>query len=59
MTTAPGQICFRVDSLNGLTERAGPGNAVDVLYHGKPVAVMNHGDQVRAPSVLSSAVAPL
>jgi len=59
VTTAPGQICFRVDSLKGLTERSGPGNVVDVLYHGKPVAVMNHGDQVRAPSVLSSAVAPL
>ena len=59
VTTAPGQICFRVDSLNGLTERAGPGNVVDVLYHGKPVAIMNHGDQVHAPAALSSAVAPL
>ncbi len=59
VTTAPGQICFRVDSLKGLTERAGPGNAVDVLYHGKPVAVMNRGDQVHAPAALSSAVAPL
>jgi hypothetical protein len=59
VTTAPGQICFRVDSLQGLTERAGPGNAVDVLYHGKPVAIMNHGDQVHAPAALSSAVAPL
>ena len=59
VTTAPGQICFRVDSLKGLTERSGPGNVVDVLYHGKPVAVVHDGDQVRAPSVLSSAVAPL
>ncbi|HEX3513547.1 MAG TPA: GON domain-containing protein [Trebonia sp.] len=59
VTTAPGQICYRVDSLKGLTERTGPGNAVDVLYHGKPVAVMNRGDQVQAPAALSSAVAPL
>jgi GON domain len=59
VTTAPGQICFRVDSLKGLTARAGRGNLVDVLYHGKPIAVMNRGDQVRAPAALTSAVAPL
>jgi hypothetical protein len=59
VTTAPGQICYRVDSLKGLTERPGPGNAVDVLDHGKQVAVMNRGDQVNAPTALSSAFAPL
>jgi GON domain len=56
--TAPGQVCFRVDSLKGLTTRPGLGNTVDVLYLGKSVAVMNRGDQVHAPTALSSAVAP-
>jgi hypothetical protein len=57
--TAPGQICYRVDSLKGLTARPGPGNAVDVLYHGSPVATTNRGGQVLAPAALSSAWAPL
>jgi GON domain-containing protein len=57
--TAPGQICYRVDSLKGLTERPGPGNALDVLYHGSPVATTNRGGQVQAPDALSSAWAPL
>ena len=59
VTTAPGQICYRVDNLKGLKERTGQGNAVDVLFHGKPIAAMNHGDQVQTPDALSSAVAPL
>ena len=57
--TAPGQICFRVDSLKGLTARPGPGNAVDVLYHGSPVATTNRSGQALAPAALSSAWAPL
>jgi GON domain len=59
VTTAPGQICYRVDSLKGLKTRTGQGNAVDVLFHGQPVAVMNRGDQVQEPAALSSAFAPL
>lgn len=59
VTTAPGQICYRVDSLKGLKERTGQGNAVDVLFHGQPVAVMNRGGQVQEPAALSSAFAPL
>jgi hypothetical protein len=59
VTTAPGQICFRIDSLAGLTKRAGRGSAVDLLYHGKPIAVTNRAGQVEAPAGLSSAVAPL
>jgi hypothetical protein len=56
---APSQVCFRVDSLKGLTARPGPGNAVDVLFHGSPVATTNRGGQVLAPAALSSAWAPL
>jgi hypothetical protein len=58
---APGQVCFRVDSLKGLTARPGPGNAVDVLFHGSPVATTNRAGQVQAPApaALSSAWAPL
>lgn len=56
---APGQVCLRITSLAGLTERAGPGKAVDVLYHGSPVAALNRGGQVQAPATLSSAWAPL
>jgi GON domain len=59
VSTAPGQICFRVDSLKGLTARPGPGNAVDVLFHGSPVATTNRAGQVQAPAALSSAWAPL
>ena len=59
MMAAPSQICFRVDSLKGLTARPGPGNAVDVLYHGSPVATTNRAGQVQAPAALSSAWAPL
>jgi GON domain len=59
VSTAPGQICFRVDSLKGLTARSGPGNVVDVLYHGSPVATTNRSGQVQAPAALSSAWAPL
>ena len=59
VTTAPGQICYRVDSLKGLKTRTGQGNAVDVLLHGKPVAVMNSGGQLQEPAALSSAFAPL
>jgi hypothetical protein len=59
VTTAPGQICYRVDSLKGLKERTGQGNAVDVLFHGEPVAVMNRADQIQEPAALSSAFAPL
>ena len=44
--TAPGQVCFRVDDAKGLSERGGHGNTVDVLYHGKPVAVVNRSDQI-------------
>jgi hypothetical protein len=56
---APSQVCFRVDSLKGLTARPGLGNAVDVLFHGSPVATTNRGGQVLAPAALSSAWAPL
>jgi hypothetical protein len=59
MTTAPGQICYRVASLRGLTARPGPGNAVDVLYHGSPVATTSRSGHVQAPAALSSAWAPL
>jgi hypothetical protein len=56
---APSQVCFRVDSLKGLTARPGLGNAVEVLFHGSPVATTNRGGQVLAPAALSSAWAPL
>ena len=56
---AAGQVCFRVDSLKGLTTRQGPGNAVDVLFHGSPVATTNRAGQVLEPAALSSAWAPL
>lgn len=54
-----GQVCYRVDSLKGLTTRQGPGNAVDVLFHGSPVATTNRAGQVQEPAALSSAWAPL
>lgn len=59
VTTAPGQICYRVDNLKGLTMRPGPGNAVNVLYHGSRIATTNRSGQVQAPTALSSAWAPL
>jgi hypothetical protein len=59
MAVAAGQVCLRVASLAGLTERAGRGSAMDLLYHGNPVAAVSHGGQVGAPAALSSAWVPL
>lgn len=59
VAAALGQVCLHISSLAGLTERAGQGNPVNLLYHGSPVTAVNRGGQVQAPSALSSAWAPL